>query len=834
MLPKEMVNKEKGGNMKLLKKIGACFLALIIVGTSLNWAWVTADEEPYSVETETVSETIDDSTITVNYDVPTDNNPEDSIEVSSEPMPESLAEVVEESGSMTVTETETEGGEITITVQGEETTEQYTDEDGNLHTITTSPTTVIETAPITETTTTETYYPEVIIETTTQTEVEPLEDGKKYSEDEYNTFVGDLSTTYGADNVSMEKNEESGQVTITVKYTIEELLPENKEGIYDENTGCLVKNYYNENGEYVTEIISESENESEKETIISTKSNEVTDTYTFTEGEEVTKKVTTTEVVEAEITSGKIFTVNADKAITEVKDEENKYQVQETVANLYKALQATENFGIYADSMTDNCSHVEGYIAVNQLNGNSDFYMKELNKVTDGLYSYIGENNKTGNVWENGDSSQGFFITGDDLQNPDVLAQKAEAHGMEVDTILKEVDIDANLEKIAETGEAVQNILSSYDQNATKGTAAIGAIADFLVAESQKAEPTITANDTIVVDISASELNGNNGQDGIQTYLNKLAAANKNILANIIINVHVDEKDATAVSVYLSTNGGNEPDHDASWGCLRWNFGSYNGTINVNAVGFAAGMIMAPNATVNIEAKLQGGIIADTYVRNWGSETHQPYINKIPDTKVVKKMIEKEEEIRTKYYTGQVQSSTTTTESFSKEKIHVQVVTTEGDIEESFTVKETVTPPSPPKPEPEPPKPEPTPEPPKPTPPVVPEEPKKPEEPTPAPLTPSTSVTPKESTPVDSTPVTIVDGPVPLTNIAEIPGIGGDVLGAFRDVLGVRATRPKGVLGERRGPETGDDMNLSLWFGLLFLCMVIIAIIPICAYKRNK
>ena len=55
------------------------------------------------------------------------------------------------------------------------------------------------------------------------------------------------------------------------------------------------------------------------------------------------------------------------------------------------------------------------------------------------------------------------------------------------------------------------------------------------------------------------------------------------------------------------------------------------------------------------------------------------------------------------------------------------------------------------------------------------------------------------------------------------------VLGAIRK----KVTPSKGVLGERRGPETGDN-GLTLWVCLFIISLVIIFAIPSLAEKRNR
>ena len=55
------------------------------------------------------------------------------------------------------------------------------------------------------------------------------------------------------------------------------------------------------------------------------------------------------------------------------------------------------------------------------------------------------------------------------------------------------------------------------------------------------------------------------------------------------------------------------------------------------------------------------------------------------------------------------------------------------------------------------------------------------------------------------------------------------VLGAIRK----KATTSKDVLGERRGPETGDN-GLTLWVCLFIVSLFIIFAIPALAEKRQR
>ena len=494
----------------------------------------------------------------------------------------------------------------------------------------------------------------------------------------------------------------------------------------------------------------------------------------------------------------------------------------------------TDNFVVYAEEFSQN-GHLDGNMCVEELTTDTETTHYDWNNETQSLDIYTandqveaiknsGQGNETvydeegdelgdysivldGNDIKVGVIEGGEILVGDNIsvqnvndsstfQAVELTGQSKEEVGNTVastivaieenkkemteeekavmyNRIVEEVKIDENLNKIGQSGAALMTAFENDNP---------AAAADYT---KYQLLPSFDSDTTVVFTVLPSDLESQDFANAI----NNLLVANASVGAKIILNVSTNGEESLTIKHPI--NGNNA--YDISTGYLVWNFGDYTGNISYSFT--TEGEIVAPNAIVDFNV-MDGKIIAKEVKQNPGQEIHMPY----------------------------------TTEKEEKPEV-----------------------PEPPKPEePEPPKPdEPTPpkpdvpEPPTPDKPVpdepippIPDEP----EPTPDKPIPPVPESPESVVPVLPTPVIpvpptpvvpdspesatyIPDEPVPTAPVGleesrteelELPG-----------VLGLRRgkTTEKAVLGERRGPETGDTSVFAFYIILLFISLTAIIVV---------
>ena len=508
--------------------------------------------------------------------------------------------------------------------------------------------------------------------------------------------------------------------------------------------------------------------------------------------------------------------------VVDASGEEVTQEQYEATMDLLNSIEDTTDYVVYADQISNGCNHIEGNIAVNQVVAdtdptytNSEFMIKiDMMSNDEEKLSYIGQVDDGIKVTtENADdilvtqdenagvdvNNKGTTLLIDSIDSQVVTEALTEVVSQEAaEDFAQEIQINENLTEIKEAAEAAASTLSEVNGEMSNEDA-VSAVTDMLNANS------LGKDDIIILNLTSEELQNlssaqdNGGVPTLTARLRQLLDANQTSLATVILNVTTNNEPNITIAQGIRSSDQNQ--NGESNGYLIWNFGSYDGTITFN--GIMSGVTVAPNATVISNDTYEGRIIAQVYKHN-GSETHTPqkYDKEYP------KEPPKEDE--------------PPQEEPPKEDKPPQEEPPKDD-ESPRDEPPVVTPPddlTPPGPEPSEPGPEPTPT---PVPPA----------PQPTPITPDSIVVPERSE--TETVVYIPDTPVPLSSTFETreavveENPASQVLGAIRK----KATTSKDVLGERRGPETGDN-GLTLWVCLFIVSLFIIFAIPPLAEKRNR
>ena len=374
-----------------------------------------------------------------------------------------------------------------------------------------------------------------------------------------------------------------------------------------------------------------------------------------------TKTTTTTRTtVTKETTETNTSLTNAasyeDKAVYNVAPDGSKEKASDDEAGKVKdflsSLNVTSDFVVYANALTGTCGHEDGNIAAGELYKSTTVMNKEqygsdeINKdyALDG-YSYIGSapdgvsvttssnqkegdemptlvtgngSNVTVNVTEESGTANHFdrvqlgpeSFDDNDLLKEDALKAVTTIHP-ELEDLGDVMKIGSNLSEIARTGEA---ITSAYEtaglRTSDEDTAAIKAAAVLLDETDESGEKILGSGDIISLTVGINTLtsaeNDNDYNNG--KYLTQLINKNTNgvdIVINVLIGDGADE--GASVTINKIMNDINNYDSRAAY--LVWNFGDYKGTINIT--GTFSGVIVAPNAQVDLGEIQSGRIVAD-------------------------------------------------------------------------------------------------------------------------------------------------------------------------------------------------------------------------------
>ena len=483
----------------------------------------------------------------------------------------------------------------------------------------------------------------------------------------------------------------------------------------------------------------------------------------------------------------------------------------QAVLDFLDTLKVTEDFAVYADTYQSESNHVEGNIAVNHLESDNFLVKGSVSdeELEGGDYSYIGEASglvgSADSAVLHGDADlegsvndEGESKPAPGTQNADgtVLVDVSSAINLEEGTVdveelanvlenVEELDVEAeeiaetiqineNLNRIADAADAMDQALQDVKVNETvaeegqpvdsAACVAVDTVTGMLT------DNTLKKGDIVVIDVSVDALTQcAHAENSLQGSLKNLYLANMEVGATLLVRVNTEGTDTITITVPMF-----QEEHGTANGYLIWDFGTFSGTINADSC-VTAGVIVAPNAEqVIVTGTLEGRVITDTYNRPNSSETHQPWMPLSTPTPTI---------------------PVTPSPSVTPEP----TPTDEPEVTPTETPNEEPTPTPTDEPE------------------VTPTETPS-EEPTPTPTdepetTPTVTITdtptPTSSTPVPTTTVTITDVPVPLADTPE----EGEVLGARRSPV---VPEQGEVLGERRAPQTGDMAETNMWLTVLF------------------
>ena len=364
----------------------------------------------------------------------------------------------------------------------------------------------------------------------------------------------------------------------------------------------------------------------------------------------VTKETTEThkDLTNADNYSDKtVYTVGADGSKEKAQDDEAG-----KVKDFLTSLNVTSDFVIYANTLSGTCGHEDGNIAVGELDKSTTVMNKEqygpdeINKdyALDG-YTYIGKTGDGAEVTTSSNQTEGSerstLVTGDgsdvtvnvteesgtanhfDRVNlgtdsfdetgelkPDAIKDVVSDHP-ELEDLGSVIKIGDNLNEIAGTGEAITSVYEEADDRTTdEDTAAIKATAALLDETDESGEKILGSGDIISLTVGINTLtSGENDNDyNNGKYLTQLINRNTNGV-DIVINILIGDGADEGASVTINKIMNDIDDYDSRAAYLVWNFGDYQGTININ--GTFSGVIVAPKALVKLSEIQSGRAVAD-------------------------------------------------------------------------------------------------------------------------------------------------------------------------------------------------------------------------------
>ena len=342
-----------------------------------------------------------------------------------------------------------------------------------------------------------------------------------------------------------------------------------------------------------------------------------------------------------------VYTVGADGSKEKAQDDEAG-----KVKDFLTSLNVTSDFVIYANTLSGTCGHEDGNIAVGELDKSTTVMNKEqygpdeINKdyALDG-YTYIGKTGDGAEVTTSSNQTEGSerstLVTGDgsdvtvnvteesgtanhfDRVNlgtdsfdetgelkPDAIKDVVSDHP-ELEDLGSVIKIGDNLNEIAGTGEAITSVYEEADDRTTdEDTAAIKATAALLDETDESGEKILGSGDIISLTVGINTLtSGENDNDyNNGKYLTQLINRNTNGV-DIVINILIGDGADEGASVTINKIMNDIDDYDSRAAYLVWNFGDYQGTININ--GTFSGVIVAPKALVKLSEIQSGRAVAD-------------------------------------------------------------------------------------------------------------------------------------------------------------------------------------------------------------------------------
>ena len=353
--------------------------------------------------------------------------------------------------------------------------------------------------------------------------------------------------------------------------------------------------------------------------------------------------------------------------------------LQNAVVHFLNETAITSNFDIYADSF-DAHEHIDGNICVNDFTyckdelhasgrtditgldkyslilGTKDIYIKLLK---DGAKVYGGNGVTAGDkkdMYIKSDLSDGELINVNGSTKEEISKNIVESvrtsYGEDAAArVSQESKIEENLKKIAEAGqsliEASKNAVASWKDT----------IKAFLDKNDQgTGQRKFTDGDVLILNVKEDELQGTTSDLNSFTYaLNKfMPYVGLNTNARVLLNITPTDEDKV-ININTSLLHGWGSDHynntdpngstyNMTAAKLIWNFGNFDGTVNLNNGGDSEGIFVASNGTLKLNGgHADGAMVGKTvYI---GAEAHQSHVPHLQITPVEKGFIVPEAKI---------------------------------------------------------------------------------------------------------------------------------------------------------------------------------------------
>lgn len=386
---------------------------------------------------------------------------------------------------------------------------------------------------------------------------------------------------------------------------------------------------------------------------------------TTTPCQEVTTETVTTVTSTTEKTQMTNQVDTADTEVSEVPEagdaEAASSEVSAKTDALLNAQNITSDFNVYANTMDESIGHVDGNVAVKNMETGSDVTImnkeqygsneNNLDYAKDG-YSYVGNangsrintnSNQTVKDPETGENKNAsLLVVGEDVEvtdnnsghanmfakeeasldeNGDLTQESAEALAKKdhrLQNIAQVADIDNNLDKIANAGQELIDATKdeddgtySVDTDIRKFDNAIRIISDASAAVKNK----INVLNISIKKAFLTDTNQTGKINDINNALRDIVQWNETG-TKVIVNVDTEDDSDIEVTGMMANIGA----YTAKAAHLFWNFGNFAGKLHfAQAWG---GTILAPKATVHADAGLQSGRVVAKTVGHKSGEIH--------------------------------------------------------------------------------------------------------------------------------------------------------------------------------------------------------------------
>ena len=378
------------------------------------------------------------------------------------------------------------------------------------------------------------------------------------------------------------------------------------------------------------ESIEEAESTEKLEGTEVTGESEVAETPESIEEPESTEKLEGTEATgESEATeisenSEKPTSISKSKSIKETTETTTQNKVvdaagvelseEETqkINELLESIEKTEGVVVYANEL-DRTNHIEGNIAVNTVTaGNVNVVLGDVPENEKSDTSYVGESNGGIQISDGANIIVGDSVSVSKPNENQTVINGGYSNNINViklsedETEEMEKTINNNLEEISAAGEAAKSqIDEAFYADSTDA---------FESVNNMLKNDVLTEGDIVSINVDYKSILQNEGAFG------NLINANKG--TTVVVNIIMTEENVTEITILKAFSANVEVDtrFNEYSPYIVWNFGSYNGNININEE--MVGIIVAPCASVYQAAgNLNGQIIAQVAGNN--GELHQ-------------------------------------------------------------------------------------------------------------------------------------------------------------------------------------------------------------------